>query len=89
MQSRYSYTPALAAQYCADLFTIASIITDPAPLPGAVERDPDDDKIVACAIAAHAEYVVTRDSRPLEGDEGVIMIIPEDLLRVVRTQQNP
>jgi hypothetical protein len=31
LRSRYGYTPLLAAQYCADLFTIATIIPDPLP----------------------------------------------------------
>ena len=51
-QARYRYTPAQAMQYCADLFTVATIITNPTPMVGAVPRDPDDDKIVACSISA-------------------------------------
>jgi len=33
---------------------LATIVDDPSPTPGAVPRDPDDDKIVACAVAAAA-----------------------------------
>src|SRR4051812_15919023 len=40
LRSRYRSTPLLAAQYCAALFPIAPIITNPPPLPGAVLRDP-------------------------------------------------
>jgi predicted nucleic acid-binding protein len=31
----------------------------------AVETDPDDDKFLACALEAHAEYVVTEDRKDL------------------------
>jgi hypothetical protein len=41
----------MAAQYCDDLLTVISFIPEPPPLPGAVPRDPDDDKIIACALA--------------------------------------
>jgi hypothetical protein len=31
---------------------LATIVDDPSPTPGAVPRDPDDDKIVACAVSS-------------------------------------
>ena len=90
-QARYRYTPEQAMQYCADLFTIATIIIDPPPQSGAVPRDTDDDKIVACAVAANAEYLVTRDQDLLSltsyGD--VAMITPEQFLTVARSGNRP
>jgi putative PIN family toxin of toxin-antitoxin system len=53
-QQRYGYTPTMAAQFCDSLFAIATIVVDPPPISGAVPRDPDDDKIIACVIAADA-----------------------------------
>ena len=55
----------MAAQFCDDLLTVVTIVVDPPPTPGAVTRDPDDDKIVACAIAASAEHIVSRDDHLL------------------------
>jgi len=57
-QPNYRYTPQAAEAFCSDLFDLAGVVDDPPPVPGAVPRDPDDDKIIACALAAGAEYVV-------------------------------
>jgi predicted nucleic acid-binding protein len=78
----------MAEQFCSDLLDIAVIINNPPATPGAVPRDPDDDKIVACAIAAGAEYLVSRDHDLLSigGYAGVAIIAPEDFLHVVRAQ---
>lgn len=86
-QKQYRYTPELAMRYCADLETLGTVIANPAPLPNAVSRDPDDDKIIACARAAEAEFLVTRDRDLLVlGSYGsVTMISPEDLLRKLRS----
>ena len=49
-------------------------------------RDPADDKIVACALAADADYIVTRDKDLLSlgGHEGIRMITPERFLHLLR-----
>jgi predicted nucleic acid-binding protein len=49
--------------------------------------NPDDDKIIACAAAAGAEYLVSRDRDLLTlGRYGEIKIVsPEALLRIVRS----
>jgi predicted nucleic acid-binding protein len=51
-----------------------------------VPRDPDDDKIVACAVAAGVDYLVTRDRDLLSLGTyvGVAIIAPEEFLHVVR-----
>jgi putative PIN family toxin of toxin-antitoxin system len=84
---RYGYTAEQVGQYRADLMTLATIVDDPTPTPGAVPRDPDDDKIIACAVAAGAEYLVSRDHDLLSigSHAGVTIIPPEDFLRVVRS----
>lgn len=86
MQANYHYTPDMAEQFCADLLDTAVIINDPPATPGAVPRDPDDDKIVACAVAAGAAYLVSRDHDLLSlRSYGEISIIaPEDFLHLVR-----
>ena len=86
LRQRYQYSPEQVAQYRFDILTIARIIDDPAPMPGSVPRDPDDDKIVACAVAAGARYLVTRDLDLLSlgGVQAVTIISPEDFLRLLR-----
>jgi uncharacterized protein len=53
-----------------------------------VPRDPDDDKIIACAVAAGAQYLVSRDRDllSLASYAGVSIIAPEEFLRLVRAQ---
>lgn len=56
----YRYSDAGVHRYCSDLETIARLI---AGLPDVrvVTKDPNDDMVIACALAARADYVVTRD----------------------------
>jgi uncharacterized protein len=80
----YSYTDDDVTDYCEALNRFAAIATD---LPNIrVVRDPTDDKIVACAVAAGAGYIVTRDKDllSLKDYEGVTMITPEQFLHLLR-----
>src|SRR5712691_7134100 len=61
LQARYNYTPAMAIEFCDGLRTAITMVINPPATPGAVPRDPDDDKIVACAVAAGVEYLISRD----------------------------
>ena len=87
-QRRYRYTPTMAFQFCEGLLSVATIVVNPPPTPGAVPRDPDDDMIIACAVAASAEYIVTRDRDLLSlGTYRKIAIIdPEQFLGIIREQ---
>ena len=86
MQKRYGYTPSMALQFCDDLLATSTVVVNPPPTPGAVPRDPDDDMIVACAVAASAEYIVSRDRDLLSlGSYHAIEIIaPEEFIQIVR-----
>jgi uncharacterized protein len=52
-------------------------------LPGAWSRDPDDDRVIACAIAARADFLITGDDDllTLQGIEGVRIVSPAAFLR--------
>jgi uncharacterized protein len=78
----------MAEEFCSDLLDIADVVQAPAPTPGAVPRDPDDDKIIACAVAAGAQYLVSRDRDllSLASYAGVSIIAPEEFLHLVRAQ---
>jgi putative PIN family toxin of toxin-antitoxin system len=49
-----------ADEIVADLRRLAEII-DPPPLPAPVSRDPDDDMVLALAISARADLIVSGD----------------------------
>jgi putative PIN family toxin of toxin-antitoxin system len=92
LRRRYDYTPEIALQYCAELVAAPTIIVDAPPLTGAVARDPDDDKIIACAVAAGAEYLVSRDDDliALGAYDEIKIVLPEAFLRIVRgSSQKP
>ena len=48
----------------------------------AVEDDPDDDKILECAVAGNADYIVFDDSHLLDIEEyrGVEILSPDEFL---------
>jgi putative PIN family toxin of toxin-antitoxin system len=48
-----------ASEVLADYASIVQIVV-PKPI-DPVARDPDDDDVLACAVAAHADFVVTGD----------------------------
>jgi putative PIN family toxin of toxin-antitoxin system len=60
-------------------------LTRPGPLAQSWSRDPDDDHVIACALAAKADFVVTGDDDLLMlGDvEGVRIVTVADLLRTL------
>ena len=52
---------------------------------GAWSRDPDDDHVIACALAARADFLVTGDGDLLSlgSVEGVRIVSPVDLLAIL------
>jgi uncharacterized protein len=61
-----------------------SIIVEPREKIDAVKEDPDDNKILECAKAGQAEYIVTNDNHllKLKEFEGIKIVKPEEFLRI-------
>jgi len=80
------YTDEDIHKYITLLGSIGKLIT-PLPKLRAVIRDPNDDMIVACAVKAKAEHIITRDKDLLElGRYRKIEIIsPEAYLALLRS----
>lgn len=59
-------------------------LVEPEPLDGRVSRDASDDNIIACAIAARADCLVTGDEDllVLKKHEGIPIIRPSDFWRL-------
>jgi putative PIN family toxin of toxin-antitoxin system len=87
IRRRYPYTDEQATRFCRALRSAASLVT---PLPGihGVVRDPTDDHVIACALAASAGYLVTRDPDllTLKVYQDVQMVTPEDFVRLLREE---
>lgn len=65
----------------------AELVDVPADPPKAVSGDPDDDLILACAVEAEVEVLVSGDRRhllPLGEYRGVRIITPQALLAELR-----
>lgn len=71
-----------ASELVQDYESLAEIV-DPLPLPAPVSRDPDDDHVLACALAAGADLVVSRDRDLLDLHEyqGIPILASADALR--------
>jgi uncharacterized protein len=65
-----------------------AIVIEPAPLPQIV-RDPDDDHVLACALAARADLIVTGDSDLLTliNYQNIPIVTPADALRRLAPRQ--
>lgn len=60
-------------------------LVEPAPLPKAVCRDPDDDAVLAAAVAARADVIVTGDNDllVLKEYEGVRILSPRQFVELL------
>ena len=85
LQQRYAYTTADVETFQVALRTSFFIVSGLPTLTGIV-RDPNDDMVVACAVAAAASHVVTRDRDLLSLGtyEGITMVTPETFLALLR-----
>lgn len=88
-QERYSYTLEEVVRYRRRLTALSMLATD-LPSLKAVPLDPKDDMIVATAVAARAEYLVTGDRRHLivlEHYEGIRILSPRAFLAELKDMQ--
>lgn len=63
---------------------LATLVT-PTPIPPTVIDDPDDDHVLACALAGDAELVVSgdRDLLLLKAFRGISIVTPAEAMRIV------
>jgi putative PIN family toxin of toxin-antitoxin system len=86
IRRRYVYPDESVHRFIVGLRAIAQITGSLPPLAGIVERDPNDDIIVACAVAAGVDYIVTRDDDllSLRTYESITMTTPEAFMGILR-----
>lgn len=87
IRKRYRYADEAVTEYVGLLRVVAQVIVK-LPKIEKVVRDPNDDMIIACAVKAAAEYVVTRDKDLLilTEYEGVKILTPEEFLGLLKEQ---
>ena len=81
---RYQYVDADIVVFCKEVEGLARIVRNVPQVQ--LVRDPNDDMILACAIAAGADYLVSRDKDLLSlgGYEGIEILSPEAFLQALR-----
>jgi len=77
---KLSTTPGETREVLRILAEAISALVQPAQSVSGICRDPDDDHILSCAVAANADYLVTGDSDLLELREfrGTRIVAPRD-----------
>jgi putative PIN family toxin of toxin-antitoxin system len=56
----------------------------------AIARDPDDDRVMECALEAGADYIVTGNNRDFPAQfHGVRVVTPRDFLFILGTSPHP
>ena len=64
LQSKLSFTPEQTLDTVADLLTFLRVVSITGKLK-AIPADPDDDKVLECAVTVWATHIVTGDRRHL------------------------
>jgi len=85
IRKRYHYTDQAVIQFVQNLRIVARLITG-LPSIEVVNCDPNDNMVVACALKAQADYIVTRDNDLLSlgNYEDIKVVTPENFMGILR-----
>jgi uncharacterized protein len=84
LQSKLSFTQEQTFDTVADLLTFLRVVSITGNLK-AIPADPDDDKVLECAVTVGATHVITGDRRhllPLGSFQGIPILTAADFLAV-------
>ncbi len=76
----------LSIEQIVDRYAELAAVVQPAVIAPTVLDDPDDDQVLACAVAARADLIVSGDRRhllPLGSFEGMPIVSPVEALRII------
>ncbi|MBI4272365.1 putative toxin-antitoxin system toxin component, PIN family [Candidatus Uhrbacteria bacterium] len=83
IRRRYSYPDEIVRSYLLGLEAVTQPVI---PKTVSVCRDPNDDVIIGCALAANADVIITRDKDLLviKMYKGIVIIRPEEAITLLR-----
>ena len=87
LQTKLAFSADQVADTLADLLSVLQVVVPTEQLV-VIAADPDDDRVLECAITAAAAYIVTGDRRhllPLGSFQGVMIISAADFLALLQT----
>ena len=87
LKEHFQYRDEDVRTYITNLVVLAEVTAEITDIPRVV-RDPNDDMVIACALAVDADYIVTRDKDllDLQRYNDITILSPEDLLARLRGQ---
>lgn len=87
LRDRYRYDDEDVREFIAGLQVLAEVTAEITDVRRVV-RDPNDDIVIACAIAVDADYIVTRDKDlpDLQRHDDITIVSPEEMLARLRGQ---
>lgn len=84
IRKKYRYPDSAIARHIADLLDSGELVEPQTVI--AVCRDDDDNAVLACALEARVEYLVTRNTKHFPRSyAGVAVITPGEFLTLVRS----
>jgi len=89
IRKRYHYTDQAVIQFVQNLRIVTRLITE-LPSLEVVNSDPNDNMVVACALKARADYIVTRDNDllSLENYKNTKIVTPESFMGILRERKH-
>lgn len=85
MTTKLAFSEEQIADTLADLLSFLRIVPTPEAL-SVITADPDDDRVLECAVAAGATMIVSGDRRhllPLGSFRGIVIVRPSEFLTLV------
>ena len=72
------------------LARVAELVTPDITL-DVIPNDPDDNRILECAVAGHANLIVSgdRDLRQLRDYDNILIVVPRDFMRMLGIPETP